>query len=131
MGISNGLNQKIIIAIVAIIIIAGGALYYYGGYNYGAPNQPAISSTVTPNLQGVYPVSIKNFAFSSAVLNIKLGETISWTNNDSVAHTISGIGFQSDNLANGQTYSFTFSSTGTFDYICSIHPSMKGKIIVE
>ncbi len=120
------MDQKTIIAVVAVLIIAGGALYYYGGYNYGTPNV-----SETPNPQGQNQISIKNFVFSPAELNINAGETVVWVNNDSVSHDISGSGFKSPLMSNGQSYSFTFSTAGTFDYICSIHPSMKGKIIVK
>lgn len=123
------MNQKIIIAIVAVLFLIGG-LYYYQSYNYSAPN-PSAGITGTPNSQGSNQVSIKNFAFSPSELVIKKGDTVVWTNNDSAPHTISGSGFQSNDLANGQSYSFTFSTIGTFDYICGVHPSMKGKIIVE
>lgn len=123
-------NLLIVLGVIAVIII--GALYYYGGYNYnyGTPT-PTANTSETPNPQGAYPISIKNFVFDPAILNISAGSTVIWTNNDSVAHRISGNGFQSSDLANGQSYSFTFTSSGTFDYICSIHPSMKGKIIVK
>lgn len=125
------MNQKTTFAIIAAIIIIIGAVYYYGGYIYGTPNPLATPATETPNAQGSYPVSIKNFAFDPATLNVSVGSTVTWTNNDSTAHHIKGGSFESSDLANGQTYSFTFNSVGTFDYICSIHPSMKGMIIVK
>jgi len=116
------MNQKIVLAIIAVLIIIVGIVYYYGEYNYGAS---------TPGLLGPNQVLIKGFAFNPAVLNVKVGDTVTWTNNDSVAHTISGNDFKSNNLASGQSYSFTFTSAGTFDYICSIHPYMKGAIVVK
>jgi amicyanin len=125
------MNQKTIIVIAAVLIIAAGALYYYSGNNYGTPNPSATPVTGTPNAQGAYSVSIKNFAFSPAVLNIKIGDTVTWTNNDSTAHDISGSGFKSPIFTNGQNYSYTFTTAGTFDYICGIHPSMKGSIVVK
>jgi len=67
-------------------------------------------------------------------LTIKEGDTVVWTNMDSMSHTIksdSGSELSSNSLSNGQTYSHTFNSVGTFNYHCSIHPSMKAKIIVQ
>lgn len=124
-------NQKVLIAIGVIAVILLGYIYYYGGYKYGSTNPPAGTSSVTPNPQGAYPVSIKNFAFNPAVLNINKGNTVTWTNNDSTLHRISGTGFQSGDLTNGQSYSFTFNTAGTYDYICGIHTYMKGQIIVK
>lgn len=132
------MNQKIVIAIVAVLIIIIGAVYYLGGSKYGAQNSPVNNAPQTPNSQGANQISIKNFAFSPNVLNINAGDTVTWVNNDSVPHRIEGSRiqmsnseFQSGDLSNGQSYSFTFNAAGTYDYICSIHPSMKGKIIVK
>lgn len=76
-------------------------------------------------------VNIQNFAFSPASLNIAKGTTVTWTNNDSAPHQIASATFNSQTLSQGQTYSFTFTQTGTFSYSCSIHPSMTGTINVQ
>ena len=79
-------------------------------------------------------VTLSNFAFSPASLNIKVGDTVTWINKDAVMHTVvsdtAGI-FESGNLAQNATFSYTFTSAGTFKYHCSIHPSMTGTIIVK
>jgi len=83
---------------------------------------------------GTYNVEIQNFAFNPSEITIKKGETVIWTNKDSTSHTVksdSGNEISSGSLSNGQTYSHTFNQVGTFDYHCSIHTSMKAKIIVE
>ena len=92
------------------------------------------ASTVTssPVVSG-NAVSLANFTFSPATLPVKAGTTVTWTNNDSTTHTVtsdSGV-FNSGNLAPGATFSYTFNSTGTFTYHCSIHTYMKGTIIVQ
>lgn len=132
MGISNGLNQKTAIGIVAILIIFL-SVYYFGGnnYKYGSQNPLINTLSITPIPQGPNQISIKNFAFSPAELSINKGDLVTWINNDSAAHRISGGGFQSGDLTAGQTYGFIFTSSGTFDYICGIHPGMKGRIIVK
>lgn len=78
-------------------------------------------------------VKIEDFAFSPATIKVKKGTTVTWTNNDSVAHTVTGDngGPDSEPIAQGSTYSYTFNETGTFDYHCKPHPSMVGKVIVE
>ena len=63
---------------------------------------------------------------------IKKGDIIIWTNKDSAPHTATGDngGPDSPTLGTGQSYSFTFTSAGTFTYHCNFHPSMKGTVMV-
>jgi len=77
-------------------------------------------------------VSISGYAFNPASLNVSTGTTVTWTNNDSVTHTVTSDtgAFTSGNLDPGQTFSFTFSQAGTFAYHCSIHTSMHGTVTV-
>jgi plastocyanin len=74
-----------------------------------------------------------NLAFSPATLTIKVGTTVTWTNKDSTTHTVisdNGV-FQSGNMAPNATFTYTFNNAGTFPYHCSIHPSMKGTVVVQ
>jgi len=75
-------------------------------------------------------VKIANFTFSPDTVTVTAGMEITWTNEDSTVHTVTGIDFDSGEIKPGQSYKHTFSSPGTYDYVCSIHPSMKGKVIV-
>jgi amicyanin len=80
-------------------------------------------------------VTIKSFAFGPQQITVKQGTTVTWTNQDNVPHTVvSDAGapdaFSSGSLIQGETFSFRFTKTGTYDYSCSIHPSMKGTVIV-
>ena len=78
-------------------------------------------------------VSIANFSFTPATLSVSVGTTVTWTNNDSVTHTVTADqgAFDSNNLSPGNTFSFTFSQAGTYPYHCKIHPSMMGTIQVQ
>lgn len=81
-----------------------------------------------------YNVSVINFAFNPSTLNINRGDTVFWTNSDSAPHRVLGDNLDSLNgpvMNNAQTYSFTFTDSGTFNYHCSIHPMMKGSVIVK
>ena len=82
----------------------------------------------TPRLNA----TISNFAFTPSVITIKKGTVVTWTNSDGVPHTVTSSSgtFDSGLIASGKTYSFTFTTAGTYDYICAFHPSMRGKIIV-
>ena len=77
-------------------------------------------------------ISIKGNAFSPDNLSIKVGDTVTWINNDSYAHTVKAAKgeFDSGNMASGAKFSFTFDKEGTYDYICGIHTFMTGKIVV-
>lgn len=75
-------------------------------------------------------VNIQGSQFSPVEITIKQGESVTWVNKDSVGHTIVGITFQSDLLGTGQSFKQIFNVAGTFEYHCSVHPSMIGKVIV-
>jgi plastocyanin len=79
-------------------------------------------------------VSIDNFTFTPASLTVKAGTTVTWTNRDDIPHGIasSDNGFKkSKALDTDDSYSFTFTTPGTFKYFCYIHPHMVGTIVVE
>lgn len=80
-------------------------------------------------------VVIEDFAFKQATITVKKGTKVTWTNKDSVSHTVTpdetSNDFQgSELLGKGQSYSYTFSKTGTFKYHCQPHPQMTGTVIV-
>jgi plastocyanin len=78
-------------------------------------------------------VSIAGMSFSASSVTVTKGTTVTWTNNDNVAHTVTADdnSFDSGNIAAGATYSHTFGATGTVNYHCTIHTSMKGSVVVN
>jgi plastocyanin len=83
-------------------------------------------------------VALRNFRFSPADITIKAGTTVVWTNQDSTAHTVtSGTRdaptdlFDSGDVGNGETFSFTFATPGVYPYHCTPHQGMDGTITVE
>jgi plastocyanin len=78
-----------------------------------------------------YQVSIQDFSFSPASVTINAGDSITWTNRDSMGHTATSDSFDSGSLGYGQSFTYTFKDSGTFNYICSFHPGMKGVVIVK
>ena len=93
----------------------------------------ATSATTSAGGGGANAVSIANFAFSPASITVKVGDSVTWTNNDSTTHTVTADdnSFSSGDLAPGATFSFTFPKAGTYAYHCSIHPSMTGTVVVQ
>jgi plastocyanin len=78
-------------------------------------------------------VTIQNFAFAPASLTVTAGTTVTWTNRDTDAHTVTSQRsgpLKSAALGTGQTYSFTFTTPGTYAYLCTIHPFMTGTVRV-
>ena len=86
-------------------------------------------------MTGAAAVDISGFAFNPQTVEIAVGDTVTWTNNDSAAHTAtqqpSGSGFQSGTLQPGDSFSFTFDTAGTYDYYCEFHSGMTGQVIVS
>lgn len=80
-------------------------------------------------------VHMSGYTYGPATLTIKVGDTVTWTNHDQAPHdavtTAGPAQLRSPMLATGQTWSFTFTAPGTYSYYCSIHPDMRGQIIVQ
>jgi amicyanin len=78
-------------------------------------------------------VQIDDFAFSPPGLTVKAGTTVTWRNKDDIPHTIASSArlFKSKALDTDDSYSFTFNEPGSYQYFCSLHPHMTGKIVVE
>jgi plastocyanin len=78
-------------------------------------------------------VVIDNFAFAPAILRVKVGTTVTWINHDDIPHSILclPLGIHSHAIDTDQSFSYTFTKAGTFDYICGIHPHMHGQVVVS
>jgi len=94
------------------------------------------TASPTPASQtGGSTVSIVSFGFMPASLTVKVGTKVTWTNTATIAHTTtsdsgSAVSWDSSALNPNGTFSFTFTTAGTYTYHCAIHPSMQGTIIV-
>ncbi len=81
-----------------------------------------------------YQVTINNFSFGPANLTIPAGATVTWINKDDEPHIVvskDGKDFKSPVLDTDEKFTHEFAQPGTYDYYCSIHPMMTGKIIVQ
>jgi amicyanin len=79
-------------------------------------------------------IGIDNFTFNPPQLTVKAGTKVTWTNRDDIPHGIASTGntfTRSNALDTDDTYSFTFTTPGTYQYFCYIHPHMTGTIVVE
>jgi plastocyanin len=138
----RGLLVGAVLVVLAMMVLAacgdgsndgagGGGLYGGGGATEPSP-PPSAGPDATSDAQ----VSIAGFAFSPSSLEIDVGTTVTWTNEDGVTHTVTaadGPGtdaeatdlFDSGGLAGGDTFSFTFDEAGTYYYACRPHWSME------
>ncbi len=99
------------------------------------PAEPQQKATppkqTTPQPPATAEVRIESFMFYPPEVIIARGGTVTWSQKDSDPHTVTGGDFNSPKLSQGQTFSHTFNEAGTYDYWCTIHASMRGKIIVK
>lgn len=132
-------NAKPTIAL-SIVFVAILVLVSCSGAPTSQPTTPGQSPTQAPTTGNTAQVSIKDFQFSPAALTVKKGTTVTWTNEDSVAHDVAndatdsvsaGQLFKSKPLAKGESFSFTFDQAGEYPYHCPIHPAMKARVVVE
>jgi plastocyanin len=77
-------------------------------------------------------VQIKDFAFQPTTIKVRVGATVSFVNEDQVAHTVTATGgaFDSGALNHGAKFSFTAKKAGKIRYVCNFHPGMTGTIQV-
>jgi plastocyanin len=92
----------------------------------GSPAAGADAQTSAPE------VGMAGRAFSPATVEIQVGDTVTWTNDDDTEHTVTASDglFDSGELAEGATFSFTFETAGEFSYFCAFHPDMQGRVVV-
>ena len=80
-----------------------------------------------------YIITIGNFTFGPEVATVPVGTTVTWVNGDDIPHNIVAVdkSFKSTVLDTDDRFSFTFAKPGTYEYFCSIHPHMTGKVVVK
>ncbi len=152
------MNKTITAVIIAVVAVAGLGLIFATNTedsNQSASNVPAQQGSMNSNQMSgsnnndsilspredsgeaveTTMVDIRNFAFSPSTITVKKGSTVTWTNQDSARHDVTpdspSEAFQgSELLAQGESYSFTFDTVGTYTYFCSPHPYMKATVVV-
>jgi plastocyanin len=95
---------------------------------------PCLAEDVNNDGAGpVANVTMDHNTFIPAEITVVPGTTVTWVNKEAMPHTVVDMnkGFRSKILAKDASFSFTFATVGDYDYLCSIHPNMKGKVIVK
>jgi plastocyanin len=124
-----------------VILLAGLCLAACGGGGSTTTPSPSPTPTPTPTPTGATAtVTIVNgaslltsTAYSPTPLNVSVGTTVTWVNNDSTAHDSTAVNnsFSTGTIAPGRSGSFKFQSAGSFPYYCTIHPGMAGTVNVQ
>lgn len=119
-------NLGLILSLLIIMVIVGTGCANTSNSGESTTSRPVDTQA------SVNTVKIENFAFKPEVLRIKNGDIVTWKQNDSAVHTIISTGlFDSPTLNLGDEFVYSFKTVGEYEYHCGIHPSMKGKIIVQ
>ncbi len=109
---------------LAASVVVTMIMLFAGSPRVSANDQPSAANAA---------VKIDNFSFGPQTVTVPVGTTVTWTNSDDIPHTsVSTEGvFKSKVLDTDEKFSFTFSKPGTYEYFCSIHPKMTGKVVVQ
>lgn len=122
---------------IALVLCAAFALAAAG---CGSSNDSSSNSTSTPAASssssggGGVAIKMQNIAFDPKAVTVKVGQKVTWTNDDSTDHNVtadSGADFKSDNFGKDGTFDFTPDKAGTIKYECTIHPGMTATITVQ
>ena len=130
-------QKKLAVVIGAVVlIIIVGVLAAGSSKPTARPTTMTMSSADTTNVVATTAVQIKDYMFMLSVIKVKVGDTVTWTNMDSVHHNVVADNPSADApngplIGQGETYSFKFVKAGTYKLHCNPHPYMHGTVIVE
>ncbi len=132
-----GLVALVAIVVVAVVMVNGKNKNTDMNMSTGSSHSHDSSSSSSSDNKSsaTNQVDIQNFTFSPSSITVKAGTTVTWTNKDSTAHTVTlannpNLVFDSGSLKQGDSYSMTFKKAGTYDYTCDFHSDMHGTIVV-
>lgn len=121
--------------VVACAALVAGCGSSSGGSSSSAPAQSTSTPAASSSSAGdAVNVNMQNIAFAPTSVTVKKGGTVTWLNKDSVDHNVTatrGATFKSATLGRGAQFTWQAITTGTIDYVCTIHPNMTAKLIVQ
>ena len=129
------MHRKANLALATLVLSAALALIAVAGFPWHASaGRPANSASASPR---VVTVVIAEFKFEPATVTVHAGDTVEWKNGDIVPHTATADGdpqkatFDSSSIPMGATWRFVPRNQGKYNYTCTLHPNMTGKLIVQ
>jgi plastocyanin len=118
-----------LLAALAVAVVVAGC----GGGDDGGGSTSTSSASASGG-GGAVEIKMQNIQFSPKATTVKVGQKVSWVNDDSTDHNVtadSGADFKSKDFGNGGTFAFTADKAGTIKYECTIHPGMTGTLTVS
>jgi plastocyanin len=112
-------NPRLLFSAIALAAVAVLAVHH------GSAAEATATASATRTVQ------IKGFAFEPGTVKVNRGSRVSWANASGVPHTATSGSFDTKRIVPGRSASVKFDKRGSFAYHCKIHPSMKGKVVVE
>jgi plastocyanin len=99
---------------------------------WSGAKSPAGTNSVTAAAAGP-EIEITNFSFAPATVTVPAGTQVTWTNKDEIGHNVvtADKSIKSNVLDTNEKFTFTFTKPGTYSYICTLHPRMKGTVVVQ
>jgi plastocyanin len=128
-------KNKLWIGAVVVLVVIIAVVGILAHSNKSGNMNMDMSSSATSDAVAIDAVTIKDYMFGPKVITVKAGTKVTWTNTDAVSHTITADTPSSDapssmDIAQGKSFSFTFTKAGTYTYHCFPHPYMHGTVVV-
>jgi plastocyanin len=126
--------RRILPALCAVVALAAAGCGSSNSSSTSSGSSSSGASTAASASGGGVAIKMQNIAFDPKAVTVKVGQKVTWTNDDSTDHNVtanSGADFKSDNFGKGGTFSFTPTKAGTIKYVCTIHPGMTATLTVQ
>jgi plastocyanin len=129
-GVVSDMRRTVLLLGAIVALAASGC----GGNDDGGSSSSSTSTPSASSSGGAVAIKMQNIAFDPKAVTVKVGQKITWTNDDSTDHNVtadSGADFKSDNFGKDGTFEFTPDKAGTIKYECTIHPVMTATLTVQ
>jgi plastocyanin len=126
--------RRILPALCAVVALAAAGCGSSNSSSTSSGSSSSGSTAAASSSGGGVAIKMQNIAFDPKDVTVKVGQKVTWTNDDSVDHNVtsqSGESIKSDNFGKGATFSFTPTKAGTINYVCTIHPGMTATLTVQ
>jgi plastocyanin len=127
--------RRILFALCTIVALAAAGCGSSNSSSTSSGSSSSASSTAAASSSGGgVAIKMQNIAFDPKAVTVKVGQKVTWTNDDSTNHNVtadSGAAFKSKDFGSGGTFSFTPTKAGTIKYVCTIHPGMVATLTVQ